>query len=84
MVLLTHPSLQILNKNKTGLFPISRFLVKTIRYKNCHNSRTSSDIDTKHGPVSKVDKRKTTTSKKIDDDVVSTNYDLIIIFSIDG
>ena len=32
--------------------------------KNCHNSRTSNDISKKHGPVTKVDKRKTKTSKK--------------------
>ena len=32
---------------------------------NCHNSRTSNDIDTKLGPVTKLDKKNTTMSKKI-------------------
>ena len=31
---------------------------------NCHNSRTSDDIDMKLGPVTKLDKRNKTTSKK--------------------
>ena len=35
-------------------------------------------------PVTKPNKRNTTTSKKFDDDTVSENYDTIVIFSIDG
>ena len=31
---------------------------------NCHNSRTSDDIDMKLGPVTKLHKRNKTTSKK--------------------
>ena len=31
---------------------------------NCHNSRTNDDIDMKLEPVTKLDKRKKTTSKK--------------------
>ena len=34
---------------------------------NCHNSRTSDDIDMKLGPVTKLDKRNKTASKKFDD-----------------
>ena len=33
--------------------------------KNCHNSRTSHDIDIKLGSVAKLDKRNTVTSKKL-------------------
>ena len=51
---------------------------------NCHNSRTSDDIDMKLGPVTKLDKRNKTTSKKIDVDVMSANYDVIVIFQIFG
>ena len=47
---------------------------------NCHNSRTSNDIDMKLGPVTKLDKTNTATSKKFDDDVISTNCDVINIF----
>ena len=34
----------------------------------------------KLGPVTKLDKRNTATSKKLDDDVLSANYDAIVIF----
>ena len=37
----------------------------------------------KLGPVTKLDKRKTTTSKNLSGDVVSTNYDVIVILMID-
>ena len=39
---------------------------------NFHNSRTSNDTDMKLGLVTKLDKR---TLKKIDNDLMSTNYD---------
>ena len=51
---------------------------------NCHNSRTSDDIDMKLGPVTKLDKRNKITSKKFDDDVMSANSDVIVIFPIYG
>ena len=38
----------------------------------------------KVGLVAELDKRNTATSKKIDDGVVSTNYDVIVIFPIYG
>ena len=56
-------SLRILSKTQTGIsdFRISgQSLIKG----NCHNSRTSDDIDMKLGPVTKLDKRNKTTSKK--------------------
>ena len=45
-------------------------------------SRTSSDIDMKPRPVTKLNKRNTTTSKKIDDDVMLEYCDVIVIFTI--
>ena len=51
---------------------------------NCHNSRTSDDIDMKLGPVTKLDKRNKTTSKKFDVDVMLENCDVIVIFWIFG
>ena len=51
---------------------------------NCHNSRTSDDTDMKLGPVTKLDKRKKTTSKKFGDDLTSVNCDVIVIFPIYG
>ena len=51
-------------------------------------SRTSNDIDMKLGPVPQLDKMKKQQhrkkKKKNDDKVVSANYDVIIIFPIDG
>ena len=38
----------------------------------------------KVGPVTKLDKRNKTTSKKIDNDIMSKNCDVIIIFPIYG
>ena len=49
---------------------------------NCHNSRNSDNIDIKPGPVTKLDKRNKTTSKKFDDDVMSENCEVIVIFPI--
>ena len=51
---------------------------------NCHNSRTSDDIDMKLGPVTKPDKKSKTRPKKFDDDVISENCDVIVIFWIYG
>ena len=36
----------------------------------------------KLGPVTKRDKKNTATSKKFDDDVISLNFDVIVIFQI--
>ena len=49
---------------------------------NCHNSRTSLDIDMKLGSVTKLDKRNTAVSKKIDDDVMLANCEVIVFFPI--
>ena len=75
--------------------PVSRYQVKRRRGNsgfqisgqslikgNCHNSRTSDDTDMKLGPVTKLDKRNKTSSKKFDDEVMSENYDVIVIFLI--
>ena len=48
----------------------------------CPNSRISVDIARKLGPLFKLDKRNTRTLKKFDDDIISDNYDNIIIFPI--
>ena len=45
-------------------------------------SRTSNDINI--GPVTKLDKKNTKMSKKIDDEVMSVNCDVIVIYPIYG
>ena len=58
LVSITRSSLQILGKTQTGVLPISGFLA------NCHNSRTSDDIDVNLGPVTKINNKNKTSSKK--------------------
>ena len=41
-------------------------------------------MDMKLGAVTKLEKRNKKTSKKVDDNVILTNYDVIVIFSIYG
>ena len=55
-----HSSLQILDKTQAGVFSISAQVNK-----NCHKSRTSSDIDMKLGLLTELGKRNTATSKKL-------------------
>ena len=57
-----------------------QFLIK----ENCHNSRTSDDIEMKLGLVNKLDKASKATLKKIDVNVMSENCDVIVIFWIFG
>ena len=82
MVNLASPScssLQILGKTLAGVLPISEFLVNPF----CHNSRTINDLDMKLGPVTKFDKWNKSASKN-DDDTMSANCDVIVIFQIYG
>ena len=51
---------------------------------NCHNSGTSDGIHKNLGVVTRLDKRNKTTSKKFDDDIMSENFDVIVIFRIFG
>ena len=51
---------------------------------NCHNSRTSDDIDMKLGPATKPNKRNKTMSEIFNDNVMLENCAVIIIFPIYG
>ena len=70
-----------IGQNSDGVisdFPISgQSLIK----ENCLNSITSDDIDMKLGPITKCDKRNKTMSK-FDDDAITQNCDVIVIFPI--
>ena len=50
--------------------------------KNCHNSKTSHNIDMKLALVTKIYKINTTTTKKIDDDAFSGNGDAIVYIPV--
>ena len=73
-----------IGKNSDGSFANFRISGQSLIKVNCHNSRTSDDIDMKLGPVTKLDKRNKITSKKIDNDVMLANCDVIVIFPIYG
>ena len=47
-------------------------------------NRTNDDIEMKLGPVTKLDKRNKTMSRRFEDNAVSANYDVIVIFTIYG
>ena len=49
---------QILGVGISHIWISGQYLIK----ENCHNSRTSHDIDMRLGPVAKLDKRNTATS----------------------
>ena len=84
LVSLTHPSLQILSKTQTEVFPISGFWAHSRKLKiENYNSRTSDDIEMKLGPVTTLDKGNKGTSKN-DYDVMPENCDIIVIFPIYG
>ena len=74
----------ILDKTQTREFPISGILVKSLINKSCYNSRASNDINIKLGPVTKIGKTNATTSKNFDDDVLSADCDVIVIFTINN
>ena len=71
-----------IGQNSDGGISDFRISGQSLTKENCHNSRTSDDIDMKLGPVTKLDKRNKTTSKKFDVDVMSENCDVIVIFRI--
>ena len=81
---LTRSSLWILDKIQTIILSSSVFLVKSLINKDCYKSRTSNDIDIKLWPTSKIEKKNTMTSKKLENNIISTKYDVVVIFSIYG
>ena len=77
--LLKSPDIRLNSERGISDFRISgQSLIK----ENCHNSRTSDNIDMKLEPVTKIEKRNRATSKICYDDVMSTNFDVIFIFPI--
>ena len=66
-----------------GIFDL-RISGQSFIKENCHNSRTSDDINMKLGLVTKPDKRNKILSKKISNYVMSKNCDVMVIFSIYG
>ena len=65
LVSLTHPQSSDIGQNSHGVISDFRDSGQSLVKENCHNSRTSDDIDMNLGPITKLDKRNTTTSKKL-------------------
>ena len=81
LVSLTRPTLHILGKLRRGYFRYPDFWsIQKIEKKNSHNSISKDDIDMNLGPVTKLDKRNKTTSKKTSDDVMYSNCIVIRFF----
>ena len=66
------------------MFKVNIRNTRTLIHVNCRNSRTSDDIDLRLGPVTKLEERNKTMSKKFENDVISANCDVIVIFLIFG
>ena len=73
-----------IEQNSDGDISDFRINEQSLIKENCHNSRTSDDTDMKLGPVTKIDKRNKKPLKTFDDDVMSENFDVIVIFLIYG
>ena len=71
-----------IGQNSEGGISDFRFSGQYLIKVNCHNSRTSDDIVMKLGPVTKFDKTNETTSKKLEDDLIWENCDVVVIFQI--
>ena len=71
-----------MGQNQTAYFRFPDFW--SMPFKQCHNWRTSNDIDMKLGPLTKRNKKNTTTSKSIEDIVMQTNYVVRVDFLIFG
>ena len=83
-VSLTYPIIQILNTTKMGVTFNIRNSGQTLTNKNCKKTRASINIDMKLAPVTKLDKKTTTTLKKIDDGAMSANYEVIFFQFLAG
>ena len=78
------PQSRDIGQNTDGDISDFRISGQSLIKENRHNSRTSDDIDMKLGPVTKLEKTNKTTSKKLDNDVMSKNCEVIVIFCIFG
>ena len=80
LVSLSRPSLPIVSKTLDGGIADFRISCKSLMKESSRNSRIINYVDMKLGPVAKLENRNKTTSKKIDDDVISANCDVWLIW----
>ena len=84
LVSVTFPCPQMSGKTQTGVISDFQISGQSLIKENCHNSWTSDYIDLKLRPVTKLDTTNKTMSKKLDDDVLLANCQVIVIFPIYG
>ena len=65
-----------------GLFFISRFWLKSLLYKACHNSGTGEKISMKCGSQTQLDKLKMKMSKNSNNNLAKANYGVILILAL--
>ena len=73
-----------IGQNSDGGISDFRISGQSLIKENCHNSKTSEDINAKLRSVTKLYKKNKTTLKKFDDGVMSENCDVIVIFPVYG
>ena len=73
-----------IGQNSDGGISDFQFSGQSLKKVNCHNSRTSDDIDMKLGSATKPNKRNKTRTKKFEGDIMSENFDVFDIFLIYG
>ena len=84
LVFLTHPQSPDIGQNSDkGIFNF-RISGQSLKKENCHNSRTCDNTDMKLGTATKLYKRNKTTLKKFEDNLMSANCNVTVIFLIYG
>ena len=74
-----------IGQNSDGGISDFRISGQSLIKENCHNSRTSDDIDMNLGPVTKLEKgNNKIKSKSFDNDIMSEYCDVIDTFPIYG
>ena len=76
------PQFSEIGQNLDGVISDFRISGKCLIKENCPNSGTLYDIDMKLESVTKIDKRNTVLLKKIGNDVMLLNCDIIIMLPI--
>ena len=79
---LTQPTVQILVMIYIGLFFISRFWLKSLLYKACHNSGTGEKISMKCGSQTQLDKLKMKMSKNSNNNLAKAYCGVILILAL--
>ena len=73
-----------IEQNSDDSIPDFRISDQSFIKENCHNPRTNDDIDMKLAPATKLYKRHKKTSKIVENDVMSVNCDVMVMFLFYG